>query len=106
MEEKKEVMTIDQFGICPMCGSLMGMLESNYTMYGLTPNGKYPNRILETEKDITYACQCGYRAQMVMTPAGIYPKNHEKVDKIDEETVGKLATVVGYVEGEEKNATD
>jgi len=98
----KEVLTFDEFGICPKCGQLMGMLESRYTMYGLTPYGHYPNRILETQKDITYACLCGYRVEMVMTPSGIYPKNYKDLDKLITTKVKKLGKVIGYVERKRK----
>lgn len=94
-----EVMSFNEFGICPRCGQLMGMLQSRYTMYGLTPHGHYPNRLLHEETDITYACMCGYRCPMIMTPAGIYPKNYIDLDKVMNTKVDKkLAKVIGYVE--------
>ena len=101
--EKKEVMTIDKFGLCPMCGKLMGALESQYTMYGLTPNGKYPNSILGRENDVTFACECGYRCQMQRTVDGFYPKKHEKLQELDDEAVKQLAHTIGYIEGEKTN---
>lgn len=102
-DELKEVMTIDKFGLCPQCGKLMGALEAQYTMYGLTPNGKYPNKILEQQNEVTFACTCGYRCQMVRTIDGFYPKDHVSLEKLEDEAIEKLAKTVGYVEkGEEK----
>lgn len=98
----KEVMVFNEFGICPKCGRLMGMLESVYTMYGLTPHGHYPNKVLDREKNITYACLCGYRAEMVMTPNGIYPKNYYRMDDIMITKPKKLGKVIGYVEKRER----
>ena len=100
MEEKKEVMILNQFGICPRCGKLMGMLEATYTMYGITPNGRYPNRLIHEEKDVTYACLCGAKYQMVRTVAGIYPKDYYKLDEIQNKTINRnLSNLIGRVVG-------
>ena len=102
-QEKKEVMTIDRFGLCPICGKLMGALESNYTMYGLTPNGRYPRSIMGQETDVTFACECGYRCAMTRTVDGFFPKNHEKLQALEDKAIKKLAHKIGYIEGEETN---
>ena len=96
--KKKEVMLLEQFGICPHCGNLMVMLTSNFSIYGLTPHGKYPNRILKNEKDITYACECGYRAKMRWTVDGIYPENYAFLEKMEDELIQKIGNPIGYVE--------
>ena len=93
----KEVVELDHFGICPRCGKLMAMLRSSYVMYGLTYSGKYPNRIFEESDDITYACLCGAKYEMVMTPNGIYPKDYRGLDKLKLKQ-HDLSTVIGYVD--------
>lgn len=32
---KKEVVSVNEFGICPKCGSKVVMLASDYNLYGL-----------------------------------------------------------------------
>ena len=98
----KEVIEFEQFGVCPRCGRLMAMLRSTYIMYGLTYNGKYPNRVFEESDEITYACLCGARYDMVMTPNGIYPKGYIKLDELKTEKTN-LGEVIGYVEKEKDN---
>ena len=106
MSNLKEVMTLDQFGLCPKCGRLMGMLEANYTMYLITPHGHYPSRILDQDNKINYACICGYRCEMVRTSHGIFPKNHVKVqegfkeDWNGYEEPANPALKIGYIEEE------
>lgn len=104
--ENQDAIIFDQFGICPRCGRLMGMLEATYTMYGLTPHGQYPNRILTEEKEITYACLCGARYKMVRTPYGIFPKGYYKLDEMTTKRVKELATVIGYVDKEDNSGNN
>lgn len=37
----KEVVTTNEFGICPRCGRNLVMLQSEYRLYGLTEIGTY-----------------------------------------------------------------
>ena len=54
----KEVVTTNEFGICPRCGRNLVMLQSEYRLYGLTEIGTYPNKLLKSQEDIQYACPC------------------------------------------------
>ena len=101
-EEKKEVMTLNKFGLCPLCGKQMYMLESHYCIYGLIPNGKYPNRLIERENDITYACECGYRAKMVMTADGVYPRDYRDFKSIEDKAISGMKNPIGEVCSEEE----
>lgn len=101
MADKKEVMTLNKFGLCPICGKQMYMLESHYCIYGLIPNGKYPNRLIERENDITYACECGYRSKMVMTADGIYPKDYADFESIEDTAISGLENPIGTIIGKE-----
>ena len=104
-ENLKEVMSFGDFGICPRCGKLMGMLESVYTMYGLTYNGRYPNRIFTEEREITYACTCGARYNMVRTPVGILPKQYKELNSVIQKKVNTLSNnnPIGNVEKENES---
>lgn len=102
-EKNKEIISFGDFGICPRCGRLMGMLESVFTMYGLTYNGRYPNRIFTEEREITYACTCGARYDMVRTPLGILPKQYRGLDSIMQKKVDNLNNPIGYVEKENES---
>lgn len=97
----KEVIRFGQYGICPRCGKIMGMLESVYTMYGLTPNGSYPNKLIEEERDITYACLCGARYSMKRTAAGIIPKDYAFQEDLKDKAFESMGNVIGYVKKEE-----
>lgn len=98
--KKKEVVSLDQFAICPKCGHLMALLHSKYTMYGMTPSGKYPNKVFGIDEDYTMACVCGYRTPMVKTLLGLYPKNHYKLQE-EEEIMNQKPYdkfLLGYIE--------
>lgn len=97
-DKLKEVMTVNKFGLCPKCGQLMVMMESHYNLFSLLPTGKYPSKLLEHKKDITYACECGYRASMVMTADGVYPKDYYDLNSIEDEAIKKLGNPIGYKE--------
>lgn len=102
MEEDKkklEVVTLDKFGICPICHRHMAMLHARYTMYGMTESGKYPNRIFGKDEDYTMSCVCGYKLPMTQTVFGLYPKKHVKIE--EEEKIMNTPPkdfMVGYVE--------
>ena len=103
MADTKEVVLVDQFGICPKCGRQMGLLHSQFTLYGITPTGKFANRIIEEEEDITAACLCGFKQRMCKTPYGLYPVDHyiarEHRNSLSDP---KARGVIGYIE-KEKN---
>lgn len=87
MSELKEIIGINEFGVCPRCGKLMGMLESIYAMYGLTYNGSYPNKVFHVEREITYACTCGARYPMKYTKYGIVPKGFKFVEDLKDKSL-------------------
>lgn len=100
--EKREVMTLNKFGLCPICGKPMVMMESHFTMFALIQTGKYPNKVLKREQDIEYACECGYRAKMTMTPDGIYPKDYHNLDVIETNAIKRVSNPIGKISEEEK----
>ena len=103
MNKEKEVVTLDKFGICPLCHRHMGMLHSVYTFYGMTESGKYPNRILgEPEEDYTLACLCGYRKKMIQSVYGLYPEGHIKIEEEEKiMTTPPKDFILGYIDEDE-----
>lgn len=96
----KEVVTTNEFGICPRCGRNLVMLQSEYRLYGLTEIGTYPNKLLKSQEDIQYACSCGYRSVRKRTMDGIYPSNYYKIIE-EEERMAKGKDdikVLGYID--------
>lgn len=97
----KEVMVKDQFGTCPHCHAQMLMLSSVYTLYGMTPSGKYPNSVMKQDKDYTMVCpKCNFKASMVQTMEGLFPRNHKKV-KEDEFMMNQKPEdnkLIGYID--------
>jgi ssDNA-binding Zn-finger/Zn-ribbon topoisomerase 1 len=103
MSEKKEVVLIDRFSICPHCGKTMALLQSKYTMYMMLGTSNLPNKVIGQEEDYTMACTCGFRVPMVKTMNGFYPRDHYKVEEeeklMNEKPADRL--LIGYIdEGE------
>lgn len=99
MDDLKEVVLLEKFGICPRCGRLLYMLESKYTLYGLTETGRYPNKVIKTDSDLTAACICGFKCPMIQTVEGTMPRDYWKTKKYQEESIDKSHTIIGYIDG-------
>lgn len=96
-KKKKEVIKLESFGICPRCGKLMFMLHSQYTLYGMTETGKYPNKIVNRDEDYTIACLCGFKCPMVNTLEGTIPRDYYKLK--NKELERKInSSLIGYID--------
>lgn len=95
----KEVVTTNEFGICPRCGKKLVMLQSEYRLYGLTEIGTYPNKLVKSKEHILYACECGYQSVMKRTMDGIYPISYYKIAEEEKEMAkGKDdIKILGYI---------
>ena len=98
-EKKKEVMEKDHFGICYKCGSPMLLLTSTYLLFTVAPHGKFPNGLLQSDKDMTLVCpKCGTKIPMVNTVDGMYPRDYFKVTDKDREVDKKKHNIIGYID--------
>lgn len=98
-DNKKEIVLINEFGICPHCGRQLYLLESNYTLYGVTTFGQ-PNRIIKNDTDYTAACECGFKIPMVKLYDRIVPRDYYLIKKYkDELEKGKDDNkLIGYID--------
>ena len=97
----KEVITEGKFGVCPMCGKPLILLETMYSAYGLIDVGTFPNKLLNRKYSIKSVCMgCGYSTEMVRTMDGIFPKKYYKLEENKKELEkGKGdALLLGYIE--------
>lgn len=92
----KEVISQNQFGICPICGKPLGLLQSRYDYFKLWANGKYASKHLGADQSFTIVCECGYKKEMIKTIDGLVPKSYyknkdyNKNEKIIDNPIGKV----------------
>lgn len=101
MKKKKVLMTFNQFGICPMCHSHMGMLYTRTEGYTVNDEGTYPTGRLFTDRDFVLVCpRCDFRQKMISTIYGTLPPEYYKL-KEDEESLkvnqSEYTNPIGYV---------
>jgi hypothetical protein len=84
--------------ICPMCGSEMYLLESRFNTYGLSKEGTYTNRKIDSANLTHLMCsKCDFMTRADHYILGVIPRivKPEK-NPIDEGT--KYRHLIGYVE--------
>ena len=101
-QKLKKIVDIGSFGICPRCSRLLMLFQAKYTLYGLTESGRYPNRILKTEENLTAVCKCGFRTKMANTIEGTVPAEYYKLKLYKKQLEEEPNQSIGYKETNNK----
>lgn len=101
MDNLKEVIIKNNFGLCPICGKPLLLLKSYYALYTLT-NIALAHKLLADIVKYKVKCKdCGYSCEMKLLPGGLVPKNYNS--ELDAKPI-LLNNPIGYNREEDINA--
>ncbi len=81
MKDKKiDVVSVNEFGICPICGNRFMLLKSAYCAYTLSDSG-WITAMVDDKVEFKVICtNCGYTCDMEVTVNGLTPKDSKIKD--------------------------
>ena len=98
---KKEVISVNEFGICPKCGYKVVMLASDYNLYGLSQYGSVATKHMKSDSDFTVICpKCGFKHSFVIFFDQFVPKEYYKVQDHNEQLKSGIDDwkIIGYID--------